>query len=79
MYAQQGENNKALTWLVKALDLGYDQTDYVKVDPTFTVLRKDPRFIKILEERLGNRRAPRAERPAPRRCIELSALSRSRT
>jgi Flp pilus assembly protein TadD len=60
VYAQQGENDKALTWLVKALDLGYDQTDYVKVDPTFAGLRKDPRFIKILEERLGT--PPRASR-----------------
>jgi Flp pilus assembly protein TadD len=60
VFAQQGENDKALTWLLKALDLGYDQTDYVKVDPTFTGLRKDPRFIKILEERLGT--PPRASR-----------------
>lgn len=60
VFAQQGENDKALTWLVKALDLGYDQMEYVKVDPTFTGVRKDPRFIKILEERLGN--PPRASR-----------------
>lgn len=60
VYAQQGENDKALTWLVKALDLGYDQIDYVKVDPTFTALRKDPRYVKILDERLGG--PPRASR-----------------
>jgi Flp pilus assembly protein TadD len=51
VYAQQGDNDKALSWLVKALDLGYDQMDFVKVDPAFASLRKDPRYGKMLEDR----------------------------
>jgi tetratricopeptide (TPR) repeat protein len=49
VYAQQGDAEKALVWLAKALDLGYDQTEFIKVDPAFTALRKDPRFGKLLE------------------------------
>lgn len=59
VYAQQGDNDKALVWLGKALDLGYDQLDYVNVDPALAGLRKDPRFLP-LEERLAN--TPRAAR-----------------
>ena len=31
--------------------LGYDQIDYLRLDPSLTALRKDPRFTKLLEER----------------------------
>jgi len=51
VYAQQGDNDKALSWLGKAFDLGYDQMEFVKVDPAFGALRKDPRYGKLLEER----------------------------
>ena len=53
VYAQQGDNDKALTWLGKALDLGYDQMEFVKVDPAFASVRNDPRYGKLLEERSG--------------------------
>jgi Flp pilus assembly protein TadD len=55
VYAQQGDADKALTWLGKALDLGYARPDYLKVDPALIGLRKDPRFGTLLEERLANR------------------------
>jgi Flp pilus assembly protein TadD len=58
VYAQHGDNDKALAWLGKALDLGYDQTEFVKVDPAFADLRKDPRFGLLLDARPANR--PRA-------------------
>ena len=51
VYAQQGDNETALTWLSKALDLGYDQMDFVNVDPALASLRKDPRFGPLLEGR----------------------------
>jgi tetratricopeptide (TPR) repeat protein len=48
VFAQQGDHDKALAWLGKALTLGYDQVEFLKVDPAFTALRKDPRFGKLL-------------------------------
>ena len=51
VYARLGDNEAALEWLTKALDLGYDQLDFLQVDPSLVGLRKDPRFAKLLEER----------------------------
>lgn len=51
VYAQQGEHDAALTWLGKAFALGYDQIDFVNVDPALARLRNDPRFGKLVEGR----------------------------
>ena len=51
VYARLGDADQALTWLTKALDLGYDQFDYLSLDPSLANLKKDPRFLKLLEER----------------------------
>jgi tetratricopeptide (TPR) repeat protein len=51
IFAQQGNNDQALAWLTKALDLGFAPMDFVSVDPALTGLRKDPRFSTLLEER----------------------------
>src|SRR5439155_245958 len=51
VYALHGDHDNALAWLAKALELGYDQTDFLSVDPSLASLRKDPRFAKFLEER----------------------------
>jgi Flp pilus assembly protein TadD len=51
VYARLGDTDQALTWLNKALDLGYDQFDYLSLDPSLVNLTKDPRFLKLLEER----------------------------
>jgi tetratricopeptide (TPR) repeat protein len=51
IFAQQGNNDQALAWLTKALDLGFAQLDFVSVDPALTGLRKDSRFSTLLEER----------------------------
>jgi Flp pilus assembly protein TadD len=51
VYARLGDNDQALSWLNKALDLGYDQFDYLSLDPSLVNLKKDPRFLKLLEER----------------------------
>jgi tetratricopeptide (TPR) repeat protein len=50
VYAMQGDHDKALTWLGKALDLGYDTLDFLNVDPAFAMLRKDPRYPKLLQD-----------------------------
>jgi len=62
VYARLGDADQALTWLNKALDLGYDQFDYLSLDPSLVNLKKDPRFMKLLEER-----RPCATRHAARR------------
>jgi Flp pilus assembly protein TadD len=51
VYARLGDADQALTWLNKALDLGYDQFDYLSLDPSLVNLKKDPRFLKLLDER----------------------------
>jgi Flp pilus assembly protein TadD len=51
VYARLGDADQALSWLNKALDLGYDQFDYLSLDPSLVNLKKDPRFLKLLEER----------------------------
>lgn len=51
VYARLGDADQALSWLNKALDLGYDQFDYLSLDPSLANLKKDPRFLKLLEER----------------------------
>ena len=51
VYARLGDADQALVWLNKALDLGYDQFDYLSLDPSLASLKKDPRFLKLLEER----------------------------
>jgi tetratricopeptide (TPR) repeat protein len=51
VYARLGDNDSAFTWLAKALELGYDQIDYLSLDPSLANLRKDPRFLKLLEDR----------------------------
>ncbi len=51
VYARLGDADQAITWLTKAFDLGYDQFDYLSLDPSLANLKKDPRFLKLLEER----------------------------
>ncbi len=51
VYARLGDADQALTWLNKAVDLGYDRFDYLSLDPALASLKKDPRFLKLLEER----------------------------
>jgi len=51
VYARLGDADQALVWLNKALELGYDQFDYLSLDPSLVSLKKDPRFLKLLEER----------------------------
>jgi tetratricopeptide (TPR) repeat protein len=45
-HAIHGQRDEALDWLIKAVDLGYDNVEYLTVDPAFVLLRDDPRFPK---------------------------------
>ena len=51
VYASFDEKDHALTWLKKALDLGFDDPAFVRSDPVMAGLRNDPRFTRILERR----------------------------
>jgi Flp pilus assembly protein TadD len=46
-----GQNDQALEWLGKAIQLGYDDTQAASADPVFEELRKDPRFVRVVEKR----------------------------
>lgn len=51
-YALLGNQTAALEELGKAVELGYDDRDYLASDPDLKTLREHPRFRQILE-RLG--------------------------
>lgn|GEM_PF-533130 len=51
VYASFDEKDNALTWLAKALRLGFDDLEFVKTDPVLAGLRTDPRFAQVLENR----------------------------
>jgi superkiller protein 3 len=51
VYASFDDKDNALTWLAKALQLGYDDLDFVRTDPVLAGLRTDPRFGQVLEQR----------------------------
>jgi tetratricopeptide (TPR) repeat protein len=47
--ALHGQTDEALTWVIKALDLGFDDFEYLAVDPVLAPVRKDPRFAPLLK------------------------------
>ncbi len=51
VYASFDEKDNAFTWLAKALQLGFDDLEFVKTDPVLASLRTDPRFEQVLERR----------------------------
>jgi superkiller protein 3 len=51
VYASFDEKDNAFTWLAKALQLGFDDLEFVKTDPVLAGLRTDRRFEQILETR----------------------------
>ena len=51
VYASFDEKDDALTWLAKALQLGFDDLEFVKTDPVLAGLRTDPRFEQVFEKR----------------------------
>ncbi|MCA8974042.1 MAG: DUF2911 domain-containing protein [Planctomycetes bacterium] len=49
VYALQGKVDEAFGWLDKAATAGFDRPEHIEGDSDMDVLRKDPRFAKILE------------------------------
>jgi tetratricopeptide (TPR) repeat protein len=47
VYAAYDEKEQALTWLEKAVALGFDDLKFMREDPTFLGLRRDARFGKL--------------------------------
>ena len=49
LYALRGEKNEALQNLQKAIELGYDDIEWLKTDDSIDCLRQKKTFIKIVE------------------------------
>ena len=47
-YALTGQNEKAISSLNKAIELGYNDIDHLRQDRDLDVLKQDPRFQNIL-------------------------------
>ena len=50
LYAFYDKMDQAMEWINKALDKGYGDWDYIKLDPALEKLRGDPRFEKMLPQ-----------------------------
>ncbi len=50
LYAFYDKKDQAIEWINKALDKGYGDWDYIKIDPALEKLRGDPRFEKMLPQ-----------------------------
>lgn len=48
LYVQSGQTEKALTYLLKALENGFDDYDKITKDPDFKVLAQDERLARML-------------------------------
>ncbi len=59
LHAVHGQSDEALTWLIKAVDLGLDNVEQLAVDPTLGHLRDDPRFPKLGKRRPAPSGQPR--------------------
>jgi tetratricopeptide (TPR) repeat protein len=51
IYAFYRQNDQALEWLGKAMELGFDDPEGAKADPVFGDVRNDPRFAPIVAKR----------------------------
>jgi tetratricopeptide (TPR) repeat protein len=50
-YAFYRQNDRALEWLARAMDLGYDDPEGAKADAVFADVKRDPRFGEIMRKR----------------------------
>ncbi len=50
-YVELGEHDQAFEWLRKGIE-GYDQilVNWIRVDPSFDALRKDPRWEEVMDK-----------------------------
>lgn len=62
-YSLQSDRDKALAWLDRAVQLGFDDADQYLNDSDLDPIRSDPRFQRLVES-LGGRQADRRVRKA---------------
>ena len=48
LYVQSGQTEKALSYLLKALENGFDDYDKITKDPDFKTLAQDERLARML-------------------------------
>lgn len=51
IYASQGDPDRCLLYLRKAMEDGYTQINDVYKDDSFSAIRKDPRFVSLMAQR----------------------------
>jgi tetratricopeptide (TPR) repeat protein len=49
IYAAQGEKERAISYLNRALDEGFEEYDKIKKEPAFTVLAAEEGYVKLLD------------------------------
>lgn len=81
VHALQGRADEALTWLDKAIGLGFDDVDQLARDTDLESLRKDPRFAKLREALAAKlAAAPRVQafaQTTERKCARVAWFSSS--
>lgn len=76
-YARLGEDDRALAWLDRAIEMGFRDRAAIGADDAFAALRSDPRFA----ERAGLRgvdRMPRVESRRPDHALLAGVVRRLR-
>ena len=54
VFATNGDVDRAISYLYKAVEEGFKDIDKIKTDPAFMILAADERFLKLLESLAGD-------------------------
>ena len=49
IYAAQGDKERAISYLNRALDEGFEEFDKIKKDPAFVVLAAEEGYVKLMD------------------------------
>ncbi len=49
VFAAQGDKDRAISYLSRAIEEGFKEIDKIRADPAFKVLAEDERFLKLME------------------------------
>ena len=49
-YSQKNKIQKAIRNIQKAIELGYDDLEFLKIDDSLNNIRQEPKFQQILQE-----------------------------
>ena len=50
LYGRQNRTELSLEWLKKAVERGFCDWTYLKIDPNFNILRSNPEFYKLINQ-----------------------------